>query len=283
MRTPTISELKGNTPKFLMTAVMVLVAFTCLTPLLWMISASFKVEADVFEFPLRWIPKRWNAVENYSEVWLGQSNFLLYYWNSIKVAVGGTVILLLVSSMAGYAFTKIEFKGREQLFWIYIASMMIPIQVTLVPRFMVVRWMGLYNTHLVLILMGAFSAYAVFFFRQNLLGVPDSISESAMIDGASHGKIYLSIIVPILKPALAVQAILKFIWTWNNFQMPLIFLKSENLYTIQLGLQKFADQTGIYYSLVMAGSVSAVIPLIIIFLFGQRYILKGITVGSVKG
>ncbi|MFP4384835.1 MAG: carbohydrate ABC transporter permease [Spirochaetia bacterium] len=262
---------------------MALVALTCLSPLLWMVSASFKFESDVFSFPVQWLPERWNAVENYREVWTGTSNFALYYWNSIKVAVLSTMLLLLTASMAAYAFTKIKFRGREILFWIYLAAMMIPMQVTLVPKFMIARWFGIYDTHFVLIVMGAFSAFAVFLLKQNMDMIPSSLTESAQIDGANHFRIYLNIIIPIIKPVLAIQGILKFVWTWNNYQMPLIFLKSKELYTIQLGLAEFADESGVYYSLVMAGSVSAILPLIIIFLIGQRYILKGITVGSVKG
>lgn len=269
--------------RILVTLFLLLLAVSCVSPLVWMVSASLKYEADVFEFPVRWIPDRLNAVDNYQTVWAGKSQFGLYYLNSVKVAVLGTAVLLVTASMAAYAFSKMRFFGRESLFWVYIASMMIPIQVTLVPRFMVVRWLGLYDTHASLIFMGAFSAYAVFLLRQNMLAVPDSMCESAKIDGAGHLRIYWHIILPVVKPSLAVLAILKFIWTWNNYQMPLIFLKSEALYTIQLGLKKFADESGTFYALVMAGSVSAIFPLLIVFLVGQRYILKGITVGSVKG
>ena len=269
--------------RVVVTAVLVFLALTTLAPLLWMLSASLKVEADVFRFPVQWIPERWNAVENYSEVWAGEANFALYYWNSIKVAVLGTVLLLGTASLAAYAFSKMHYPGREFVFWLYIASMMIPIQVTLVPRFMIVRWLGLYDSHASLILMGAFSAYAVFLLRQNMKAIPDSLCESAQIDGAKHLQVFWHIMLPMVKPALAVQAILKFIWTWNNYQMPLIFLKSEELFTIQLGLKRFADESGTIFSLVMAGSVSAILPLLVVFILGQRYILKGITVGSVKG
>ncbi len=278
-----LRDFRRKLPRIIITAVMALVALTCLSPLLWMVSASFKFESDVFSFPVQWLPERWNAAENYREVWTGTSNFALYYWNSIKVAVLSTMLLLLTASMAAYAFTKIKFRGREILFWVYLAAMMIPMQVTLVPKFMIARWFGIYDTHFVLIVMGAFSAFAVFLLKQNMDMIPSSLTESAQIDGANHFRIYLNIIIPIIKPVLAIQGILKFVWTWNNYQMPLIFLKSKELYTIQLGLAEFADESGVYYSLVMAGSVSAILPLIIIFLIGQRYILKGITVGSVKG
>jgi multiple sugar transport system permease protein len=269
--------------RVIVTAFLILLALTTLAPLFWMVSASLKVEADVFRFPVEWIPRRWNAVENYTQVWAGEANFALYYWNSIKVAVLGTLLLLGTASLAAYAFSKMHYPGREFVFWLYIASMMIPIQVTLVPRFMIVRWLGLYDSHAALILMGAFSAYAVFLLRQNMKAIPDSLCESAQIDGAKHLQVYWHIVLPVVKPALAVQAILKFIWTWNNYQMPLIFLKSEELFTIQLGLKRFADESGTIFSLVMAGSVSAIFPLLIVFILGQRYILKGITVGSVKG
>jgi len=255
-----------------------------LFPLLWMVSASMKFEADVFSFPIQWIPERSRFIENFREVWNAERySFGRFYLNSLKVSVSATVLTLFVASTAAYSFSKIDFKGREVFFIGYLATMMIPVQILLVPRFMISRWINLYDTHLGLILMGSFVPYAVFLFRQNMLMIPPSITESAKMDGASHIRIYTGIILPMIQPAIAIQAILKFIWTWNNYQAPLIFLQTRTKYTIQLGLKQFADDSGTLISLVMAGSVSAVIPLILIFLIGQRFIIDGISVGGVKG
>lgn len=268
---------------FIMTALMLAFAITCILPFIWMISASFKVEADVFNFPVEWIPKRWNAVQNYTEVWSGQYNFALYYWNSIKVAVLATILQGLISAMGAYAFAKINFKFKDQLFLLYLATLMIPEQITIIPRFMLFKWTGLYNTHVGLILMISFSVYGMFLLRQFMITIPTSLSESAKIDGAGHFRIFLQIILPMSKPAIATLAILKFVWTWNDYQNPLVFLYSRNLMTIQLGMRQFATDVGTYYSLVMTAAVCAIIPLLIAFIIGQKQVIEGIAMGAVKG
>lgn len=259
------------------------IAISMVVPLLWMISTSFKIEADVFEFPIRWIPKRWNAVENYKEVWGAEYNFGMYYWNSLKVTILSTFFQVIISALGAYAFTKIKWKGRDVIFLLYLATMMIPPQITVVSRFMILNKLKLYNTHLGIILMTMLSTYGVFLLRQALLGIPNSLSESARIDGAGHFRIFWQIMLPIMKPSIATLAILKFVWTWNDYQTPLIFLSKRQLFTIQLGMQQFASEAGSYYALTMAAAVSATVPLIIVFLFFQRYIIDGIASGAVKG
>lgn len=267
----------------ILTSIFLFLGLLMLTPLIWMLSASAKVEIDVFKFPIEWIPKKWNLIENYKTVWFGDYNFFKYYYNSIKVAVLSTFFQVLFSALGAYGFTKVKFKGRDTLFLIYLATMMIPDQVTIVSKFLILQSLGLYNSHLGLIMMLSFSVYGVFLIRQNMLMIPESLSESAKIDGAGHFRIFFQIILPLLKPSIATLAILKFVWTWNDYQTPLVFLNSENLYTIQLGMQQFASQSGVYYSLTMAAAVSAILPLLIVFIIGQRYVIDGIASGSVKG
>lgn len=254
-----------------------------LTPLIWMLSASAKVESDVFKFPIEWIPKRWNAIENYKVVWGNNYNFGLYYFNSIKIAVLSTFFQVFFSCLGAYGFSKVNFKGRDTLFLIYLATMMIPDQVTIVSKFLILQGLGLYNTHIGIIMMLSFSVYGVFLIRQNMLMIPKELSEAAKIDGASHFRTFFQIILPLLKPSIATLAILKFVWTWNDYQTPLVFLNSEKLYTIQLGMQQFASQSGVYYSLTMAAAVSAIMPLLIVFVIGQKYVIDGIASGAVKG
>lgn len=165
----------------------------------------------------------------------------------------------------------------------YLATMMIPPQVTIVSQFIITREIGLYNSHTGLVLMLAFSVYGVFLLRQAMLAIPESLSESAKIDGAGHVTIFFQIILPMVKPSLATLATLKFVWTWNDYQTPLVFLNSRELYTIQLGMKQFASESGSYYSLIMAAAVSAILPLIIVFLFCQRFVVDGIATGAVKG
>ncbi len=278
---------KININKLLLTLIIFLFALTTITPLIWMISTSFKVEGNVFNYPIEWIPQEWNALNNYKEVLSGKYNFLLYYWNSIIVTFSVTVLQLFVCSMGAYAFSKIEFKFRDILFLIILAAMMIPPQLTLVPRFMIARWLNLYDTLFALIIMKVFSPYAVFLLRQYMITIPESIMEAAKIDGANYWSIFIKIILPMSKPILSTLGILTFVWTWNSYLDPLVFIRSVEKYTIQLGIRQFVESAGgvttTFYSLQMAGAVLAILPLFIIFILLQRQVIEGITVGAVKG
>ena len=274
---------KTNWSKIILTIVFWAIGITMLLPLFWMISTACKVEADVFNFPIEWIPPRWNLVNNMKEVWGGKYNFGMYYWNSIKVTICATVLQVFVSTLGAYGFSKVQWKGRDQVFMLYLATMMIPPQVTVVSQFIIMREIGLYNSHLGIILLLAFSVYGVFLLRQAMMAVPASLSESATIDGAGHWTIYSRIILPLVKPTMATLATLKFVWTWNDYQTPLVFLNSRNLYTIQLGMKQFASESGSYYSLIMAAAVSSILPLVIVFLFCQSFVVDGIAAGAVKG
>lgn len=252
-------------------------------PLLWMVSTSFKVEADVFNFPIEWIPRRNNGFKNYAEVWAGSVPFAQYYLNSIKVTVLSVVSSVLIGALAAYGFSRIQFKGRDTLFLLYLATMAIPEQVTLVPRFIIFKEMGLFDTHLCLVMNTAFSVLSVFMLRQFMMTVPQELTDAAKIDGAGHLRILFRIILPVAKSSIATFAILKFVWTWNDYQGPLVFLTNPKLYTIQLGVKMFSDAFGDFYSLMMAAAVSAILPLILVFIFGQKYIIAGLISGSVKG
>jgi multiple sugar transport system permease protein len=254
-----------------------------LLPFIWMLSASFKPEADVLSFPIQWIPTTWHAVENYTQVWFGDMSFLLYYWNSFKVTVLTTLTSATVSCLAAYAFAKVQFKGRDAIFLIVLATYMIPPQTLLVPQFLLFKWFGLYDTHLGLILLNSFSVFGTFMLRQFYLGINNELIESAKIDGAGHLRIFWNVCLPLVRSAIATYAILRFIWTWNDYQYPLIFLKTESLYTLQLGIYQFADAHGSIYSLMMAASVSAIVPLLIVFVAGQKNVIEGIQLGGVKG
>ncbi len=268
--------------KLLVTILMGFVVLTMMFPLLWMISTSFKLEADVFNFPIEWIP-RTATLSNYTQVWTGGYHFGEYYMNSIKVTLAVVIGQLLVCSMGAYAFAKMDFIFKNQLFALFLAMMMIPDQVMLVPRFMLLNSMQLYNTHIGIVSMMLFSVYGVFLLRQSMIGIPDSIIEAARIDGASHYRIFFEIVIPISRPMLATLAIMRFVWTWNDYQTPLIFLRDQRLFTLQLGMSQFADQAGTKYALLMAASVLSILPLLLIFCFGQKNVVEGMAAGAVKG
>ncbi len=279
-----MSVKKTDGFKLAMTLLLAVVSVGMLLPLGWMLSASFKVEADVFSYPMKWIPETWNAVENYREVILN-NQFFKNYVNSFIVTGSVVVLSLLFSSMCGYAFAKIKFCGSEKIFLFLLTLMMIPPQLTLIPRFMIIQKLHLYDTLLSLILMETFSIYGVFLIRQFMVTIPDSICESAKIDGAGHAVIFTRIVFPMMKPALATLGILKTVWTWNDYQGPLVFLTSKSKFTVQLAVQQFSQADGMtpVYSLVMAGAVIATLPLIVMFIAFQSQVIDGIAVGAVKG
>ncbi|NHN32371.1 carbohydrate ABC transporter permease [Paenibacillus agricola] len=272
-----------NWRKLVLTVIMFGISLLFLMPFIWMLSASFKIEADVFTYPIKWIPTKWNAIENYKEVWVGKYPFYLYYWNSIKISVLTTAISCFVSCLAAYGFSKVNFAAGKYLFLIVLATYMVPSQAILVPQFILYRSIGLFDSHFGLIMLGSFSVLGTFMMRQFFMGVNSEFIESAKIDGAGHFRIFLQIALPLVRPAVATYAILRFIWTWNDYQNPLIFLRTDALYTLQLAMQKFSTINGEFYSLIMAAAVSAIIPLLIIFMIGQKSVIEGIAVGGVKG
>lgn len=267
------------------TIVMSIAGIIFLLPFIWMISASLKPEHKVFEYPIQWITSDLQqGFSNYKQVWVGDYPFYLYYWNSIKVTVLTTLTSTFISCLAAYAFSKIEFKGKNLLFILVLATFMIPPQTTLVPQFIVYRWLGLFDTHLGIILLHSFSVLGTFMLRQFFMGVNSEYIEAAKMDGAGHFRIFSRIMIPLTIPAIATYSILRFIWTWNDYKTPLIFLRSEELYTIQLGMNKFSDvYGGQFYALTMAASVSAILPLLLIFLIAQKHVIAGISLGGVKG
>ncbi len=273
---------RGRFSKVLLTAVLALFAVTMLFPLLWMISASFKFEQDVFAFPIEWIPSNPNF-GNYAEVWFGKYDFPLYYWNTIKLSVIVTAVQLVISAMGAFAFAKIKFKFSGPLFALFLATMMIPDQVTIVPKFMLMKEMHLLNTHTGLMLIMVFSVYGVFLLRQHMISIPDALLEAAKIDGAGYGRIFWQIVLPMSVPAMITLGILRFIWTWNDYQSALIFLSDQKLYTLQLGMSQFASESGAFYAQMMAAAVCAIVPLLLVFIVGQKNIMEGIASGAVKG
>jgi multiple sugar transport system permease protein len=276
-------EKLNKIQKIIMTILMFVLGIAFLLPFIWMLSTSFKPEVDVFKYPIEWIPRHWQAAQNYNEVWFGEHPFVLYYWNSIKVSVLTTIISVTVSSMAAYAFAKLEFIGKNVLFVLVLMTFMIPSSSIIVPQFLIFKWLHLFNSHFGLIIIGSFSALGTFMLRQFFMGLHNELLDAARMDGAGHPTLFIKVAVPLVRPAIATYAILRFIWTWNDYQNPLIFLRSDTLSTIQIGIQKFAAESGAYFSLIMAGAVSAIIPLLLIFILGQKQVIEGIAIGGVKG
>ncbi|WNQ09033.1 carbohydrate ABC transporter permease [Paenibacillus aurantius] len=253
-----------------------------IVPFLWMVSTSFKVNADVFRYPIDWIPDTWH-LENYRQVWTGANPFYVYYWNSLKITGLTVAGNLLTSAMAGFAFAKLNFKGRSFLFLLYLSTLMIPGQVLLVPRFILFDWLHLLNTHYALILPGLFTVLGTFMMRQFFTSLPGELLEAARVDGAGYWRMFWQIGLPLTKPALVTLMILTFTWHWNDYESPLIFLRDKALYTIPLGLTNFVEEYGTNYVLLLAASVSALVPVLLVVLAGQKWIVEGIANTGLKG
>lgn len=252
-----------------------------LLPFLWMISASLKLDKDVFRFPIQWIPAvlQW---KNYVKIWT-QIPFLTFFANTAKLTVIITLLQLFTSSFAGYAFAKLEFKGRDLIFLAYIASIAIPWQSYMVPQFIMMRKFDLVDKHAALILLQAFSAFGVFLMRQFFISIPNDIIDAARIDGLSEYGIYFQIMLPLSQPALATLTIFTAVFVWNDFMGPLIYLNSQSLKTIQLGLRMFIMQYSANYALIMAASLVSLIPVTILFLAFQRFFVEGVASTGIKG
>ncbi|CQR51556.1 carbohydrate ABC transporter permease [Paenibacillus riograndensis] len=268
--------------KSLITLVMLSLSVVMIVPFLWMISTSFKTPAEVFQYPIQWIPVHFNW-SHHVKVWTGENSFMLYYLNSLKVSVLSTIGAVTLSSLAAYGFARIQFRGRDTMFMVYLSMMMVPPQVLFVPKFIMFDWAGIYNTHWALILPGFFTIFGVFMMRQFFLSVPYEISEAAFIDGAGHFRIFSRIILPMAKPSIATLAIIDFSWHWNDYENALVFLIDHDLFTVPLGLQNFILENNVDYNGMMAAATAGIIPMIIVFLIGQKYIIEGVASSAVKG
>lgn len=260
---------------------LILLSFTILVPFLWMISSSLKTSQDVFSVPMKWLPETiiW---ENFSEIWT-KVPMLLFFKNSFKLAIIITFLQVCTSTLAAYPFAKMQFPGRDVIFLSYVATIAVPWQVYMIPQFLVVRQLHLADTHLALILMQAFSAFGVFLIRQAYLGIPKELSEAARIDGLGEFGIYRTIMLPLIKPAIATLVIFTFVTVWNDYMGPMIYLNSNELKTIQLGLRMFVTQYSADYNLVMAAALISLIPVGALFLSLQRFFIEGVATSGLKG
>ena len=272
---------KQKVTKTLIYTLLVVCSLAMLMPFVWMLSSSLKLDKDVFTFPIEWIPSnpRW---KNYAEIWttIPLAQFLK---NTAKLTIIVTLLQLLTSSFAAYAFAKLQFKGRDILFLGYVATIAMPWQVYMVPQFILMRSFGLNNTHLAIIFLQAFSAFGVFLMKQFYMSVPDELCEAARIDGMSEYRIWVRIMLPLSKPALSTLTIFTFVNTWNDFLGPLLYLTRMELKSIQIGLRMFISQYSSEYGLIMAASVVALIPVVIVFLALQKFFVQGVATAGLKG
>ena len=274
-------EVKNTLKTILTYAVLILMALVMLVPFAWMISASLKLEKDVFSYPIVWIPKDpvWS---NYQEIWK-KVPLLQGFFNTTKLTVCTTILQLLTSSFAAYAFAKLEFKGRDLIFMLYVMTIAIPWQVYMVPQYIMVGKMSLTDSHLGMIMMQSFTAMGVFLMRQFYTSIPDELCEAARIDGLTEYGIYFRVVLPLAKGGIATLIISSFVTVWNDFMGPLIYLSSLEKKTLQLGLRMFISQYSSEYNLIMAASIVSLIPVFVMFAALQKFFTEGIAASGIKG
>lgn len=270
---------RKKTEKIVMTIIMMIGGILVSIPFLWMISSAFKPENEILAIPPTVFPEN-PTFDNFIKLFT-EMNFLVYLKNTLIIVVISSVGLLF-NGMAGYGFAKFEFKGKEKLFYLVLATMMIPGQVTMIPVYLLLNEMGLTNTMTGIILPGLVAAFNIFLFRQFMATIPTSLIEAARLDGAGEFYIFFRLIIPVAKPIFAVQAILMFIAAWNSFLWPLIIANDESLYTLSVGLSLLKGQYANNFALQMAGAAFMVVPIMIIFGFFQKYIVEGFTMSGIK-
>ena len=255
--------------------------FLTAVPFIYMISASFKPQYEIFTFPVKILPEQ-VYLTNYQKLF-GETLYLRWFFNTLFVASSRTLLSLFLCTIAGYAFAKFEFPFKKILFILVLASFTLPFEVLFVPLYTMMVKFGWFNSYAALIVPFAASAFGIFLARQYILAVPTELMEAARIDGASEFGIFWRVVLPNLRPAIAVLGIIFFNASWNDFLWPLIVLNDRELYTVNLALPTLRGPYGDEYGLVLAGAVLATVPIIIIFVFMQRHFIEGLMAGALKG
>lgn len=261
-------------------AVLIFGAASMLVPFLWMLSTSLKLESEVFRFPPEWMPDPVRP-ENYPDA-LTIAPFARYLANSAFVSITDTALSLVLCAMAGYVFARLRFRFRNTIFIVVLATMMVPFHVELIPQFILMRSLGWIDTFQALIVPSIFWVFGIFLLRQFFMTVPDELEDAMRMDGAGHFRILFGLMVPLSLPAMAALGVFKFMFTWNSLIAPLIFLTSREKFTVTLGLAAFQGQYETRWALLMAATVVALIPIITVFLIGQRYFIQGVALSGLK-
>lgn len=282
MKNKSIAPVSRGIRSIPLHVILLLGSIVMIGPFIWMALSGLKTSSDIFRVPPTLFPSTWewsNIGHSFTVLPFGRAYFNSFYISLL--IVGGQ---LLTCSMAAFAFAKIKFPFRNSLFILFLATMMVPPQVTVVPLYLILKWFGWLDSSLSLIIPGAlFNAFGVFLLRQFFLGIPTDLHEAAILDGASLWKIYSKVMLPLIRPALSALAIVSFMGSWNNFFYPLIFLNTPSRFTVPLLLNMFKGLYSVDWPDMMAASTIAVLPVLIVYIIAQRYIIEGITLTGIKG
>ncbi len=273
--------MRSRNGAWLIYAALIAGSILALLPLVWMVAASFMSAGEANSFPPRFVPQD-PTLEHYRALFT-RLNLGRYLLNSTIVAGTATLLSIFINSLAGYAFAKLRFGGRDRLFRYLTLGLVVPVQVSMLPLFLLMRELGLVNTYWGVIIPSLASIFGIFLIRQYAVSIPDDLLDAARIDGAGEFRIYWSVVLPVIRPILATLAIWTFLSTWNDFMWPLIVLSDDRMFTLPVALANLSGERVQDTELMMAGSVLTVLPVLLVFLFLQRYYVEGITAGSVKG
>jgi multiple sugar transport system permease protein len=262
--------------KVLLYVVLVVYAVITLIPFLWALSSSFKTLDEIVSGTISFIPKHF-TLDNYKQIFIEQAMFPRWLLNSVIIAVTVTILNLLFNSMAGYALARLQFPGKKPLFIIILAVLMIPTQVTMIPNYLILKQLGWLNSYQGMIVPTMINATFIFMMRQFFINFPKELEEAAALDGLSRIGIFFRIVLPLARPALAAQAIFVFMASWNDFMRPLVILSDPQLFTLPLGLNSFKGQYISYWNYIMAASMVFTLPVLVIYVFFNRYFIKGIS------
>lgn len=267
-------------------ALLLLAAAIAVIPFAWMVVTAFKTGPEIYQWPPALLPKTW-TFDNFARAW-GTGNFPRLFLNSTIVAVSATLLNLLFDSMAAYAFARLKFPGKDALFGVVLATMMLPAVVTIIPLFLIVKGLpapgpgGWLNSYAGIVAPGAATAFGIFLFRQYFETIPHELDEAMTLDGAGLWRIYWQLVLPLAMPAAVTVAIFTFVYQWNDFLWPLVVATDADMYTVQVGMSYFTTEHGIDWPLLMAGAVIVTLPVLVLYAFLQKYFIGGLTMGGSK-
>ncbi|GIP06704.1 carbohydrate ABC transporter permease [Paenibacillus sp. JNUCC32] len=262
---------------------LILVGLLFLAPFAWLLLTTFKTEEEIFVIPIQWIPTEW-IWDNYVNA-VNMIPFIKYTWNTVVIALMSVAGVVILSPLVAYGFSRIQFKGRNMLFILMLSTLMLPMQVTMIPLYVVFNKVNLLNSNWPLVLSAWFGtgmAYNVFLIRQFFNGIPMELTESAKIDGASEFRIYAQIVLPLAKPALLTIGLFTFLGAWGDFQGALIYLNDQETWTLSIGLKQFIRENGVAWGPLMAAATLFTIPIIVLYFFVQKKFIEGITITGLK-
>ena len=267
--------------KIILTVLLFLFGVACIFPFVFMLSSSFKPLNEIFVYPIKLIPENF-ILTNYIEVFSEKYDFVRWYGNTLTMVILIIVLKIGVVTLTAYAFARLRFKGRDVLFLVLLSSMMIPPDAVIVPKYVIFKAFGIVDSMWSIILPSIFDVFFVFMVRQFFLAIPETLSEAAIIDGCSHFKIYSRIILPLAKPAIVTMVLFTFIWAWNDYMGPYIFITSPEKQMLSVGIKMFQVNNAVESGLQMAAATLVLVPILIVFLFCQKYFIEGIATSGRK-